>query len=158
MAKRMITLLIILTIMSFFHKNRADDSHDGPVTFLEYKKSGMCYCNKFSYEQLEDGTCTFSKEVNWKEETKRTVQVPASVGEELWQMVVAYNMLQYKSLYTPRDDVRDGVMWELEVRFAKGQKLYTEGENEWPDGGGIKRLEEYLNELWKKYSEAAASE
>ena len=158
MEKRMITLLIILTILSLIHKHKAADFEQiESVTYLEYSESGMRYRTKYTYEQHEDGTCSLSREKDWREDNIRTVAVPASVGERLCQIVKEYKMYSYKSSYTPKMDVRDGIMWHLDARFDNGKKLYTGGENAWPDKQALERLEEYLYGLWERYNAVAGS-
>ena len=151
----MITLLIITMILSFLGKGKAENPPSGPVTYLQYKETGMRYCIQYTYEQHEDGSYSLTRERDWNEAKTQSVPVPASVGEQLWKLVEEHKMYNYKSSYTPSDDIKDGIMWHLEARFADGGKLYTGGDNTWPDGKGIQRMGEYLEGLWKRYKEAA---
>ena len=145
----MITLLIITMLLSIFGKSAAEPQQ-GPVTYCKYRESGMRAAVEYIYEQKEDGTCTLSLKENWSDEIT-TLNVPASVGEELWQIAQKYNMCKYKDSYTPRMRVLDGTMWHLEMKFTQGKNLYTSGENAWPSGGGIHKLGEYLESVWMQY-------
>ncbi len=132
-------------------KGNAAANHEGPVTVLNYSESGMRHRFEYNYKQTEDGTCTLSRKEGWRDSESVTHQVDPSVGEELWKLVKKYNMLAYKSSYRPSERVLDGKMWHLDAEFAKGEHLYTGGENEWPSGDGIDELEKYLNNLWNTF-------
>ena len=121
----------------------------GPVTYLQYRLSEMRNRTEYVFERAEDGTCYLTKIEGYRDEEGKKVQVSPSVGDELWQIIQEEKMLKYKELYTPKFDIRDGYMWNLDVRFKEG-KLYTGGDNVMPDNGkGIHRLENYLEDLWE---------
>lgn len=121
----------------------------GPVTYLQYRLSEMRTRTEYTFECAEDGKCYLTKIEGYRDEEGKKMQVPENVGEELWQIITEEKMLKYKELYTPKFDVRDGYMWNLDVRFKEG-KLYTGGDNVMPDSGkGIHRLEAYLEDLWE---------
>jgi len=152
---KMITLLLIITLMSIFGKCKATQPEQtGPVTQCTYRESGMRHRIVYSYKQQSDGTCTLTFNNRWDDNKEKTIVVPASVGEDLWKMAKQYNMLKYKESYRPRMDFKDGIMWHLDMTFTTGPKLYTGGDNEWPGGGGIDSLEKYMRTTWNKYRPA----
>ena len=121
----------------------------GPVTYLQYRLSEMRTRTEYTFERAEDGKCYLTKIEGYRDEEGKKMQVPEKVGEELWQIITEEKMLKYKELYTPKFDVRDGYMWDLDARFIEG-KLHTGGDNVMPDSGkGIRRLEAYLEDLWE---------
>ena len=153
--KRMITFLIIMLIMSII-KGNAAANHEGPVTALNYSESGMRHRFEYAYKQAEDGTCTLSRKEGWGDKEGTVHKVSPSVGEDLWKIIKKHNMLAYKSSYSPSERILDGKMWRLDAEFAKGEHLYTGGENAWPSGNGLKALEEYLDNLWKTFPQKVA--
>lgn len=148
--KKMLTFLIIMLIMNIFRAHAAQN-HEGPVTNLNYSESGMRYRFEYTYKQAEDGTCTLSRKEGWGDKEGPAHQIPSSVGEDLWKIVKKHGMLAYKSSYTPSGRILDGKMWHLDAQFAKGDYLYTGGENAWPSGDGLEALREYLDNLWKTF-------
>lgn len=146
----MITLLIIMLLMSLFNMSKTPEAK-GPVTYLQYSRSEMRYRVEYVFKRAENGDCTLTKIEGYQDETGQTIVVPASVADKLWEMVEEHKMRNYKSSYTPKMRVLDGYMWKLQAEFAKGERLYTGGDNEMPDGGiGIKQLVNYLAWLWDK--------
>jgi len=145
----MITLLIITLIMSFLHASTTEQT-TGPVTYCKYRESGMRYNHEYIFELKKDGTATLTRTKNWRDKGE-TVTVPASVGDELWQLADRHKMYKYKDSYSPIGRILDGVMWHLEMNFTTGKELYTGGDNAWPNGGGINELDKYLQGIWEQY-------
>ena len=150
---RMLTLLIILMILNIFGKGKAEETHSGPVTYLEYSKSGMRSRFEYIFQQNADGTCTLFFKRGYRDTPPMQTEVPAETAEELWKIVKDEKMLKYKDSYTPPMRVLDGYMWHLGVHFAQGEHLYSGGDNAVPDGGkGIDRLVKYLETLWDTHA------
>ncbi len=123
----------------------------GPVTYLQYRRSEMRDRVEFVYTRAEDGSGTLTKKRGYNDEEGESIQLPKSVGDELWNIVQEYKMYDYKESYTPIGDVRDGYMWQLKAKFTKGEDLYSSGDNVMPDKGrGIRKLVDYLNEQWDR--------
>ena len=63
------------------------------------------------------------------------------------QIVLEEKMYGYKESYSPIFKVLDGYSWHLRVRFSDGTSISSGGSNARPEGDGLKRLENYLNQL-----------
>jgi hypothetical protein len=61
--------------------------------------------------------------------------------------VLEEKMYGYKESYSPIFKVLDGYSWHLRVRFSDGTSISSGGSNARPEGDGLKRLENYLNQL-----------
>ena len=146
----MITALIILLLMNLFGCSNKSEPK-GPVKYLQYSCSEMRDRVEFVYTRAEDGSGTLTKKRGYNDEEGQTIQLPASVGDELWKIVQEYKMYSYKESYSPAFEVRDGYMWKLRAKFTEGNDIYTSGDNAMPDNGrGIRKLVDYLNELWDR--------
>jgi len=144
-------LLIIMTFLSLSGKAKAAEP-SGPVTYLVYNESGMRYRYEYTYRKDDNGVCTLTRSEGWNNERIKTVTVSDETGEQLWNIIKRYKMYNYKSSYTPNVDIRDGQMWHLQAEFSKGNRLFTGGDNAWPDNGkGIQALEQYLDKLWNSF-------
>ena len=137
-------------LLSIFGKG-STEPQKGPVTYCSYREAGMRHATEYIYEQKEDGTCTLSLKEGWNDDNIHTIAVPATIGDELWKLAQQYGMCKYKDSYTPKGRVLDGTMWRISMKFTEGDKLYTGGENAWPSGGGVDKLSDYLESVWKQY-------
>ena len=68
-------------------------------------------------------------------------------GSDSAFVLTAMKMYGYKESYSPIFKVLDGYSWHLRVRFSDGTSIRSGGSNARPEGDGLKRLENYLNQL-----------
>lgn len=67
--------------------------------------------------------------------------------QQLQQIVIDEKMYAYKEHYSPSTQVLDGQMWSFHASYKGGQLLSSGGTNAWPPGNGLRRIEEYVNQL-----------
>ena len=58
--------------------------------------------------------------------------------------------------YAPPFQVYDGWQWSLYISFDDKSSVSSSGHMESPRGDGLKRLEEYLKDVWAKVDESQA--
>lgn len=121
---------------------------EGDLLSLEYTISGMR--SGYEYEgHVEQGSDSAFVLTAMKESYGPLYQ--KRIGKEevngLRQIVLEEKMYGYKERYSPIFKVLDGYSWHLRVRFSDGTSISSGGSNARPEGDGLKRLENYLNQL-----------
>ena len=113
---------------------------EGDLLSLEYTISGMR--SGYEYEgHVEQGSDSAFVLTAMKESYGPLYQ--KRIGKE----VLEEKMYGYKESYSPIFKVLDGYSWHLRVRFSDGTSISSGGSNARPEGDGLKRLENYLNQL-----------
>ena len=157
---RMITLLIILTIMSFFHKNKAAEPNDLPnVCKMEYRVRGTVMYPLMYFilkkAENEERYWLFNAS-NCDETNARKIEVPKSFADSVRQIVAEEKMLEYSSYYKPPYQVLDGITWSMYIGFEdRKTSVYSGGHEEYPAGDGLSRLEKLCRETWKANEDKA---
>ncbi len=104
----------------------------------------------------KDGICTLTNSSRrLRTEALRAV-VPAEVADSLAKIAREEKMDKYKDYYAPPFQVCDGWQWSLYIYFDDKSSISSSGHMECPSGEGLKRLEEYLNEVWSQVDETKA--
>ena len=104
----------------------------------------------------KEGVCTLTNCTRRSQREALRAVVPAEVADTLAQIVKDEKMERYKDHYEPPFTVYDGWQWSLYIRFDDKSSISSGGHMECPSGDGLKRLEEYLNEVWAQVDESQA--
>jgi len=160
--KRMLTAFIILmallTSSPVVGASADTTSAAAPkVIILSYHKSdGRTWPDAWYDFQLEkDGRYTLSNSTQRSRTKAMKAEVPADVADSLAKIVIEENMKDYEYSYKPPFQVLDGTTWSLYVRFDDKTSCVSSGYEAWPEGNGLKRLQEYLREVWLQVEEKA---
>ena len=127
------------------------------VIILSFHKSdGRTWPDAWYDFQLEkDGRYTLSNSSLRSRTRAMKAEVPAYVADSLAKIVIEENMKDYEYSYKPPFQVLDGTTWSLYVRFDDKTSCVSSGYEAWPEGNGLKRLQEYLREVWLQVEEKA---
>ena len=127
------------------------------VIILSFHKSdGRVWPDAWYDFQLEkDGRYTLSNSTQRSRTRAMKAEVPAYVADSLAKIVIEENMKDYEYSYKPPFQVLDGTTWSLYVRFDDKTSCVSSGYEAWPEGNGLKRLQEYLREVWQQVEENA---
>lgn len=147
-------ILISMMCLGLFGQCRTNQVKKlGPVKSMEYRINDSWCIHPPVYFMLnhdEDGRYFLTNASNCEPEDARTMEVPASVAEQVAQIVAEENMLSYKRDYQPIFDVLDGHSWSIYINFDKSDKsVYSSGYMAYPSGDGLKRIEQLCQETWK---------
>ena len=107
----------------------------------------------FDFNVAKDGVCTLTNSSGRSPMEALRAVVPAKVAKHLAQIVKDEKMDKYKDYYEPPFQVYDGWQWKLHIYFDDKSSISSSGHMERPNGEGLKRLEEYLNEVWSQVDE-----
>ena len=110
----------------------------------------------FDLRMMEDGTYMLTNCTRRSRREALRAVVPAEVAERLAQIAHEEKMSKYKSNYEPPFPVYDGWQWELHIWFDDKSSVSSSGHMECPSGDGLKRLENYLKEVWSQVDESQA--
>jgi len=110
----------------------------------------------FDFKTEEDGTCTLVNGTGRFPEEALRAKVPAEVADSLTKIVQEEKMQKYDEHYRLPFQVLDGWQWSLYIRFEDSPSVSSSGHMKRPSGDGLKRLEEYFNEVWKQVDESKA--
>ena len=104
----------------------------------------------------KEGVCTLTNCTGRSQREALRAVVPAEVADSLAKIAQEEKMDKYESYYAPPFQVYDGWQWSLYIRFDDKSSISSSGHMERPNGDGLKRLEEYLKEVWAKVDESQA--
>ena len=104
----------------------------------------------------KDGTCTLTNcSRRSRMEALRAV-VPTEVADRLAQIAEEEKMDQYEYRYEPPVQVYDGWQWSLFIYLDDKSAISSSGHMARPEGDGLQRLEDYLNEVWSQVDKTKA--
>lgn len=77
--------------------------------------------------------------------------VSGEVLDHLLQIIQEENVLAWEHSYSPKGDIEvlDGESWQLDLEFKDGSTFSFSGNNAYPEGGGLKRMNDYIYSLKK---------
>ena len=104
----------------------------------------------------KEGVCTLTNCTRRSRREALRAVVPAEVADTLAQIAKEEKMDKYKSYYAPPFQVYDGWQWSLYISFDDKASVSSSGHMESPRGDGLKRLEEFLKDVWAKVDESQA--
>ena len=150
---------ILIVLMTFlFSSCMAHSSAELPrVVSLHFHKTNCSAIPEiwFDFKMDEDGSCTLINCSGRSEYEALQAIVPAKVADSLAKIAKEEKMTKYKEHYRPPFQVYDGWQWSLYIRFEDKTSCSSSGHMERPRGEGLKRLVEYLNEVWKQVEDKA---
>ena len=82
--------------------------------------------------------------------------VPTEVADRLAQIAEEEKMDQYEYRYEPPVQVYDGWQWSLFIYLDDKSAISSSGHMARPEGDGLQRLEDYLNEVWSQVDKTKA--
>ena len=127
------------------------DARPKVITLSYHKTDGRRYPQAwYDFRMEENGSYTLVNSTNRSLEKGLQAVVPADVADSLAQIVREEKMTKYKEHYKPPFEILDGTSWSLYVRFEDKTSLSSSGYMAWPRGDGLKRLNNYLDNLWKQ--------
>lgn len=149
--------LLIISFMAFFSSCSAE-SPAPKVIALHFQETSSNEIPDiwFDFKTEEDGTCTLVNGTGRFPNEALRAKVPAEVADSLTKIVKEEKMRKYDEHYRLPFLVLDGWQWSLHIRFEDSPSVSSSGHMERPSGDGLKRLEEYFNEVWKQVDESNA--
>lgn len=86
----------------------------------------------------------------------RRVEVPMQFITQIWPIVSEEKMYSYQRDYQSEFQVFDGRSWNIYISFFDTHKsVYSSGYEAWPDGDGLKRIEQWCRDTWKALEQKA---
>ena len=152
---KLIALVVLMSLVS--PSCMANNTPKKVVSFSYHQTSANAQPDVwFDLRVDKDSVCTLTYcSGRLRTEALRAV-VPAEVADSLAKIAREEKMDRYKAYYEPPFQVYDGWQWKLHIYFDDKSSISSGGHMERPDGKGLKRLEEYLNEVWSQVDETKA--
>ena len=153
-----ITKTVLLVLMALTSLSSSANPSPKKVVSLSYhERSSMVEPTIwYDFEMAKDGSCTLTNSSGRSQKEALRAVVPAQVAERLAQIAEEEQMDKYEYHYEPPFQVYDGWQWELHVYFDDKSSISSSGHMKRPNGDGLKRLENYLNEVWSQVDENQA--
>ena len=150
--------IALIVLMSLITPSCAANSSPKKVVSLSYHQTSTLAQPDvwFDLRMNKDSTYSLTNCTGrLRTEALRAV-VPAEVADSLAKIAQEEKMDKYESYYAPPFQVYDGWQWSLYIRFDDKSSISSSGHMECPRGDGLKRLEQYLNEVWSQVDESQA--
>lgn len=117
------------------------------IVSLEYRVQGSMMPPIVHFEmKVEDGRVLLKGGHHVNLDKVDFVEVDSALIPQLQTIVKEEKMMKYKSHYSPKFDILDGEMWRLNIKFEDGKSISSSGENAYPSGAGLSRMEKALIE------------
>jgi hypothetical protein len=150
--------LVIILFMSLLIPSCAANTSPRKVVSLSYHQTSANEWPDiwFDLRMDKDSVYTLTNSSRRSKREALRAVVPAEVADNLAQIAEEEQMDKYEYYYEPPFPVYDGWQWSLYISFDDKSSVSSSGHMESPRGDGLKRLEEYLKEVWAKVDESQA--
>ena len=150
--------IALIVLMSLVIPSCMADQSPKKVVSLKYHERGSMVEPTiwFDFEMTKDGSCTLTNSSGRSRKEALRAVVPAEVADSLAKIAQEEKMDKYESYYAPPFQVYDGWQWSLYISFDDKSSVSSSGHMESPRGDGLKRLEEFLKEVWSQVDESQA--
>ena len=150
--------IALIVLMSLITPSCAANSSPKKVVSLSYHQTSTLAQPDvwFDLRMNKDSTYSLTNCTGrLRTEALRAV-VPAEVADSLAKIAQEEKMDKYEYRYEPPVQVYDGWQWELHIFFDDKSAISSSGHMARPEGDGLQRLENYLNEVWSQVDKTKA--